>query len=366
MGNLKVNSKVARRDHKHKVYCDEDYAQDLYDTYCTHFNGKNITAKDLSKNQVVNVKVSNVTGKHITGITDSGQTVFLDLSKESKFFGRIGLDKPEVGMTMDVMVDSTDNGYTASSEKAFFIGLKRDLMDAIKSNSAAYNVKIKAINDGGFIVDLSGLECFLPGSLAAANKITDFECMIGRELLVMVETYLEPSDMFVVSAKKYIKHILPSKIKDLNLKDPYSGQITGVVDYGCFVEWDEIFTGLLHSSEMDGEAWKGLKSGDQVQFWVKEIRDNNRIILSQKGPNPEIKLYEDFREKYEGEFFDGAVVKDVKPFGIYIKMGEVTGMISPKELRRANMRVNIGDDINVFVKQVDANAKKVYLKLDEE
>ena len=93
----------------------------------------------------------------------------------------------------------------------------------------------------------------------------------------MIETYLEPSNMFVVSVKKYIKHILPSKINALDYSKAYSGHITGVKDYGCFVEWDEMFTGLLHSSEIEGDEWKNNRNGDAITFYIKEVRDNNRI-----------------------------------------------------------------------------------------
>lgn len=369
MPRLIENTSIKKRGPRHKVYCQEDYAQELYEKYCDYFeekfsNEESISTKDLGIGSIVKVTITSINEKNIIADTEFGQTLFLDYVKESKFFQKNGTI-PQIGMKLDVMIDAFKTGtYIGSTESAFNIVLKRELMDAIKTESSAYEVTVKSINDGGFIVNLSGLNCFLPGSLAAANKIVDFQSMIGKNILVMVETYLESSDMFVVSAKKYIKHILPSKIKELDYSSEYTGKVTGVKDYGVFVEWDEIFTGLLHSTETSGDSWKNLKSGDDITFYIKDVKENNRIILSQNGPNPEYLAYSEFKDKYEDEICEG-VIKDIKPFGVFIEIGSVTGMMPPKEFRKYP-RLSEGDSLEVLVKQVDAQAKRIYLKHTEE
>jgi len=354
------NTFIKKRDPKDKVFSKEDYAQDLYDAYCDHVEVTGMAAKDFKNGQIVVGVISCISEKYIE-VDIIGQTIYMDYDKELRFFKKQN-SEPQPGMEVTVMI--TDAAMsTGSAEKAFGIALKQELIHSIEDNKSAYGVTVTGINDGGFIVDLNGLSCFMPGSLAAANKINNFESMLGKEVYVMVENYLEKSDMFVVSVKKYINHILPAKIKEISYTDKYEGHVTGVTKYGVFVEWDEIFTGLLHETEIEGD-WSSINAGDKIEFFIKEVRDNNRIILSQKGPNSEVLAYIDFKDKYEGKVFDEGEIKDIKPFGVFIKMDDVTGMMTPKEFRKYP-RLTEGDIIDIYIKQVDPSARKVYLRQPE-
>lgn len=365
MGRLIENKSVKTKDPSHKVYCQEPYAQELYDRYQAYFEGRTIVPKDMEVGQICKARVDKIDGSTVVVTAESSANIFLDYGKESRFLEKTGHTlKP--GLEVDVLLETINRGnYYGSIEKAYMITLKRDLLESMKTEATAYRATIKSINDGGFMVDIAGLDCFMPGSLAAANKVLNFESMLGRELMVMVENYLESSGMFVVSNKKYIQKIIPSKIKELDLGAQFEGTATGTVDYGVFVEWDEIFTGLLHESEITDADWRNTKPGEKVKFYIKEIRENNRIILSQKGPSPEIMALTEFKAKYEGEIVMGEV-KDIKQFGAFIEMkNKVTGLLPTKELKKMG-RLKVGDDVDVYVKFVDVSARKIHLKADEE
>jgi ribosomal protein S1 len=369
MGRLIENTSIKKRNPQDKVYSDEPYAQETYDKFCDYFAGKKVTSKDMQTGELCLAQVISITGGKILVQAENTQAIYLDLLKETRFLEKQGIEtviKP--GMELDILVDGSVKGlYTGSMEQAYKSKIKRELMESLKNNDSAYKVKVKSINDGGFIVDLSGLDCFMPGSLAAANKIVNFESMIGKEVYVMVENYLEASDMFVMSNKKYIQSILPTKVKELDFGNPYSGTVTGVMAYGAFIEWDDIFTGLLHESESETSNIKAFKPGDKIQFWVKEVREGKegkdiRIILTQKGPSPEHKLYQLFKDNYENEIYDNAKVKDIKPFGVFVEMTDgIVGMLSPREFKKIG-NFKEGDSIDVFVKQVDVTSKKIHLK----
>jgi len=367
MARLTENTSIKKRTQSplDKVFCDEPYAQELYEKYCDYFEGKKVTSKDMETGEMCKAQVISINGNKILVQADNTQAIYLDLLKENKFLEKQGItENLRTGMFVDVLVDGSDKGmYTGSMEKAFKSKIKKELMVALKNKDSAYKVTVKSINEGGFIVDLGGLDCFMPGSLAAANKITNFESMLGKEIYVMVENFLEASDMFVVSNKKYIQSILPSKVKELDFGNTYSGTVTGVMAYGAFIEWDDIFTGLLHESE--GDNIKNLKAGDEIQFWVKEVREGGkdiRIILTQKGPSAEHKLYQEFKDKYEGEIFANARVKDIKPFGVFIEMKDgIVGMLSPREFKKLG-KFKEEDMVDVHVKQVDVGTKRVHLK----
>jgi len=371
MARLNENLSIKKRASSDlKVYCDEPYAQEAYEKYCDYFAGKPITTKDMNTGDLCKATVVSVVGNKVLVQAENTQAIYLDLLKESKFLEKQGITEIlRPGMSLDIQVDGSNKGmFTGSVEKAFKSKIKKELMSALKNKNAAYKITVKSINEGGFIVDLAGLDCFMPGSLAAANKITNFESMIGKEIYVMVENYLEASDMFVVSNKKYIQSILPSKVKELDFGSTYSGTVTGVMAYGAFVEWNDIFTGLLHDSEIDG-GLKDLKPGTPINFWVKEIKEGGkdiRIILTQKGPSTEHKLYQEFKDKYEGEIFGNARVKDIKPFGVFVELKDgIVGMLSPREFKKIG-KSKEDDLIEVFVKQVEVSSKKVHLKSTED
>jgi ribosomal protein S1 len=358
---LEENKSISKKNPKHKVYCQEPYAQELYDKMQAYWDGMQDTDinKDFRTGQIVEGTVSRISEGSIEVSTESGQ-LYLDAKRESRFFESYGFEVSE-GAPVTVIVTDGKRSL-ASAHEAFKENLRSELMGSIEREDVAYLVTIKSINDGGFMVDLSGLTCFMPGSLAAANKVTDFESMVGKQVHVMVETFLDKSEMFVVSAKKYIKKILPDRISGLDLTVPYRGYVTGTAKFGAFVEWDEIFTGLLHESEADGD-WKSLKRGDEVEFYIKEVRDGDRIILSQKGPNPEVAAYASFANECEGTVQEGTV-RDIKDFGVFIDFGSVTGMMTPKEFRRYR-GVQEGDRIEAMVKKVDSASRRIYLKKPE-
>jgi ribosomal protein S1 len=163
--------------------------------------------------------------------------------------------------------------------------------------------------------------------------------------------------------------VLPSKIQDLDINKKYAGNITGIAKYGIFVEFDEIFTGLLHSSKMTPELREKFKSyafspGMEISFWIKEITADKKIILTDEDPLFRRKEIEIFTEKNLGYVCDGEVVS-IQPFGALIKLQkDIVGLISQKEIKMKKKRFNIGDTIMVTVDRVHND--KIFLSLPDE
>lgn len=365
--HLKDNLSIVKRNKKDKIYCTEDYAQSLYDMM---FGGsyadagsKDLTIGENKKATIVSIDKNGIA----VADTDSCASVIIDLNKERPFFERQRVYDPEfgiaVGSVIDVAIDGASGGsFTASMGSAFTQELHKDLLLSMKTGRHAYTITIKSVNDGGFLVDLQGIECFMPGSLAGANKIVDFNGMIGKRVIVMIETYLEHTGTFVVSAKKYIQHILPERIKELDFSKVYSGNVTGTAAYGAFVEWDGIFTGLLHDSEMN-DTLTSLRPGSAVDFYIREIKEGNRIILTQKEPSPELLNYQVFKDEFEGNEIEGRI-KEIKSFGVFIEFeNDVVGMMPPREFRKTGgTKVQEGDIVLCYVKSVDVSTKKIQLR----
>lgn len=247
---------------------------------------------------------------------------------------------------------------------------KQEFFKEIKNPQKVYKAHIIDKNLGGFIALINGVNVFLPGSLAAANKIVNFDSFIGKNVYVMLEDYLKDGDTFIVSHKKYIQKILPERISQLKPDITYQGEITGTSKFGIFIEFDGIFTGLLHISEMDEITKSRFKeskyfAGDTIQFYIKEIAKDNRIILSEFPPSVDNFTIEEFKEQFEGSVIDGEITS-AKPYGYFVrflvKESAFTGLLYIKDVEDKNLRV--GSITPCFIEQVDLENKKIYLKTD--
>jgi ribosomal protein S1 len=245
-----------------------------------------------------------------------------------------------------------------------------EFKEQIGKPTAAYRAKILNKNQGGFLVEVQGIKAFLPGSLAAANKIVNFDDYIGKEIYVMIEDYLTASDIFVVSYKKYLDHILPSKLGELERNQVMKGSVTGTSRFGVFAEFNEIFTGLLHSSEMNPETLEKFnngefRSGTIIEVWLKDIKDN-KLILTETDPSIKKNEMEDFRDKVEGNFQEGVIVS-IKPHGALMEIEKgVLGLLPVKEMKKSGRRLNVGETLEVFIKKVDTSTGKIYLTMYDE
>ena len=99
-----------------------------------------------------------------------------------------------------------EEGYIELSLKEARQALIWDEAEAAIKNKTVLELPVEEANKGGFFVEVCGIDAFMPGSLAAPNKIADFQSYIGKEIIVMVEDFLKDMNSFIVSHKKYISY----------------------------------------------------------------------------------------------------------------------------------------------------------------
>lgn len=168
--------------------------------------------------------------------------------------------------------------------------------------------------------------------------------IIGKEIIVMIEDFIPEMNSFIVSHKKYIEYVLPTKIKELDKEKKYIGTITGTSRYGIFIEFEEIFTGLLHTSKMKSITLgdfkdKLFKSGDQISFYINEITKDNRIILTEEGSQERKEKIDKFIEiNKEKEII--AKVAAIMNFGIIVNYGDISGLVTNNEFRKRKIPTN--------------------------
>lgn len=363
-----------------KIYCHEPYAEEAYLAYREGtYVSKEVTQGDLLK--ILSVGTVSDTDIWFTceGFTDFN----IKVENEKRFFSLFGLTAGEfldwlnsdggkesfVAQGHTLLVEASSPSIKVSLYGGYARKQSIEFFEQIKKPVNAYTAKVIRRNDGGFLVSVAGVEGFLPGSLAATNKIADFDSYVGKEIPVMVEDYLKDSNTFVFSNKKYVSFILPRKMEMLKTDAQYSGSITGTAKYGIFVEFDEIFTGLLHSSKMTLEMKDkfnagAFKAGDEINFWIREITADKKIILTDEDPAIRHAEIEEFKEKNIGVIKGGEVIS-VKPFGTLVKIEkDIVGLISQKEIKNHKKKYNVGDKIYVTIDRVQNS--KIFLSIPDE
>jgi predicted RNA-binding protein with RPS1 domain len=363
-----------------KIYCHEPYAEELAKLYA----GMPIANKELSIGDLVRVIGINAISEKEMNVAVEG---FIDgivkFDSEKRFFAMLGLTQEEFMSNLqnpDWKASFLNSNYFARVDSihpytrvSLYAGqtekTKVEFMEQISKQTSAYYGTITGKNHGGFIISVQGIDGFLPGSLAATNIVRDFDEMIGKEIPVMVEDYLKESSTFVFSYKKYVSNILPQKIDELNREKKYEGSVTGTAKYGIFIEFDDIFTGLIHASKMSPELKEDFKNnriepGTKVSFWIKEITADKKIILTDEDPSIRQREIDDFRDASLGVIKGGEVIS-VQPFGTLVRLQkDIVGMISQKEIKTKKKKYNVGDKVMVTVERVHND--KIYLTIPNE
>jgi len=364
------NTKLKRIPSGSKIYCHEPYAQELLDGYNNYFKEvpENMSlSKDLNEGNVYPCKIVSINETEALAQTSTGQTIYIDLKKEKKDAEKLRITGISFnpGDALQAKVKKIGGTYTGSVVEYYIHSIRLELFEQIKKESSAYTVKIESINKGGYIVDLSGIKCFLPGSLAAANRITDFESYIGKELPVMIEGYVEAKDIFIVSYKKYLNKIMESKIQELDLTKKYKGYVTGTSDFGVFVEWEEVYTGLIHKTEFsEDNSITGVNPGDEIEFYVKEIKDNNRLTLTLEKPLERNVIIHDLDKQIKDGTCEQikARIKHKRKNGVLIDLVEfgLMALIPQEKIGKKTKNLKPGDDLLVTVYEVEPASGKIF------
>ena len=367
--------------HGANVYNHEPYALEYYEMAILGYDYDNKEPLVGETRKII--AISSINDKELiismSGFIDG----VIDLKAEKTFMTRSGITTEEfvewlktddgkktfLSQGYQVTVEAVKPHIKVSLSKGEIIKIRSEFFEQIKNPTNAYYGKIIEKNGGGFIINVGGLPGFLPGSLAATNIVRDFDAMIGKTIPVVVEDYLKDSDTFVFSYKKYVSMILPNKINELNLDTKYTGSVTGVAKYGIFVEFEDIFTGLIHTSKMTPECRdrfsKGeFKPGSDVSFWIKEITPDKKIILTDEDPSVRRAEIEEFKEKNLGSIKGGEVIS-VQPFGTLVKLQkDIVGLISQKEIKTKKKNFSIGETVMVSIDRVHND--KIFLSLPAE
>lgn len=306
--NLVKNKSVSvDSNDKIVVYCHEDYARELLAKYISNNNENVPTAKDMIPGRLMKITNISVCGKNNLLVdTTGGGSFVIDLNKERELVKAFGVESVEMfAESIKEHPESAENVIAANPYVKVLdnrVSMWEGHLDEVsaqlekqlksKESSTYFNATILETNNGGYIVDIGGLKCFMPGSMAAAGIITDFQSLIGKSMRVMVVNYIQGKG-YVVSYKKYLSTVMPKLVSEqLSVDMRVYAKVTGLSKNGIFVQFDDkdgepTFGGLIYRDDMSPAMEEMFNDGvymvgDMLYCYIHAINMEDgkvRIVL---------------------------------------------------------------------------------------
>jgi small subunit ribosomal protein S1 len=173
----------------------------------------------------------------------------------------------------------------------------------------------------------------------------------------------------IVSHREYLNTLIPGTIDDLNenIKEQITGIVTGTTKFGVFAEFNTCLTGLIPNTELDDETLElfnrgNIEPGDTISFWAKEIINDKKIILTQKGPRED--LWDSVEERYKPMMITTGTVTKVAKYGAFVELEKgISGLIHKTKLK--DMLLDRGDKVNIRIQSVNISERKITMTLAE-
>ncbi|WP_250630560.1 30S ribosomal protein S1 [Rhodoflexus caldus] len=328
------------------------------------------TLSEVKQNEVVRGTVVSITDRDVVlniGFKSDG------LVPLSEFRDVTDL---KVGDTIDVYVENpedTNGQLILSRKKAKIVKAWENIENALQNDSVIEGL-VKRRTKGGLIVDIFGVEAFLPGSQIDVKPIRDFDIYVGKKMEVKVVKINYANDNVVVSHKVLIEKDLESQraeiLNNLEKGQVLEGVIKNMTNFGVFIDLGGV-DGLLHITDI---SWGRINHPEEVLSLDQKVNvvvldfdeDKKRISLGMKQliPHPWDSLPAEIQV---GSRVKGKIV-NVADYGAFLEiMPGVEGLIHVSEmswsqhLRNPQDFIKIGDELEAVVLTLDREERKMSL-----
>lgn len=276
----------------------------------------------------------------------------------------------KVGDEVEVLVlekEDKDGQLSLSRRQARQVRSWQNVVDYFKSGEVVTG-NITSKTKGGMIVDINGLETFLPGSQIDVKPVTDYDQYVGKTMDFKVVKINEQIRNAVVSHKALIESDLEQQRGEIMAKlekgQVLEGTIKNVTDFGAFVDLGGV-DGLLYITDISwgriSHPSEVLSNGQTLNVVVLDFDDEKKRIslgLKQLTPHPWDNLPEEIKE---GATVKGKIV-NIEDYGAFLEvMPGVEGLIHVSEITWSSQPINAKE----FFKMGDAYEAKV-VTLDKE
>lgn len=325
------------------------------------------SVKQLAQGESVTGNVLSIR-KHEVLVDLGAHGIGLVPRREVGFYRNLNIGDEVMASIVDTELD---NGYSLLSLRKAVKDRGWDEVFAKMESGEIIEVSPYDANRGGLLVEYDGVRGFLPVSQLSAEHyprvggsdkdeiLQRLNALIGKKLAVRILDCDRKANKLIFSEKEAIKDGLAARFEKLAVGDKVSGVVTGVVDFGVFVNVDGI-EGLVHISEISWERVNNpndyVKVGDIINAKIIAI-DKDRLSLSikQLTEDPWMTEVDQFKP---GDKVEGTVTR-ITPFGAFVQISPaVEALVHVSELGG-------GDDIDPE-KVFTLNERKEFIVLEIE
>ncbi len=286
-------------------------------------------------------------------------------------------------VTVSVIDPEMEEGHALLSMKRAVKDRGWDELQRITDANEIVEVVPYDANRGGLLVELEGIRGFLPVSQLAAGHyprvsgadkdeiLQKLHALTNHPLRVRVLDVSRKDNKLIFSEKEAVKDDMQSRFAELKVGDTVEGVVTGVIDFGAFVNVDGI-EGLVHISEISWERVDNprnyVKVGEDLKAKIIAI-DKDRLSLSikQMSEDPWLEQVKAFKS---GDVVEGKVTR-ITPFGAFVQISpSVEALVhvsemSDEEAVDPEQLFKLNEKKQFKVLDIDTENRKIALSLKD-
>ncbi len=316
-------------------------------------------------------------------VSISEDNVVLDIGFKSD--GLVSLsefrDTPDVkvGDEIEVYVDETENalGQLVLSRKKAIAEGAWERIQAIMEKGEIVKGYIQSRTKGGLVVDIMGMDAFLPGSQIEVKPVRDYDQYVGKTMEFKVVKINEVYKNVVISHKALIEDDIEAQkaemISKMEVGQVLEGTVKNMTSFGVFVDLGGL-DGLLHITDI---SWGRINHPEDVLTLDQKIQvavlefDNEKKRISLGMKQLTAHPWDSMKELKEGEKVSGKVVT-VADYGAFVEIEPgVEGLIHVSEmswsqhLRNPSDFIKVGDEVEAVILDIDKEEHKLSLGLKQ-
>lgn len=350
---------------------DDEYSQEEFMALAKLYTD---SFRDVKEGELIKGKIVRV----------QGDNVIIDVGFKSE--GSIPLNEfpegvePKLGQEIEVVLESVEDqegNLVLSKQRADFLRIWERVLRAYETGEIIEGKIVKRIK-GGMVVDLLGMEAFLPGSQIDIRPIRDFDAFVGQTMDFKVVKVNVPTENVVVSHKVLVEEEIADQrdaiLHSLEKGQILEGTVKAITDFGVFVDLGGV-DGLIHITDL---SWgrinhpnEVVKLDEVIKVVVTEFdEEKKRISLSLKKllPHP----WENIEDRFNiGDKVSGRVVS-LTDYGAFIEIEKgIEGLIHNSEMswtqhiKHPSQVVAMGQMVEAVILSLDKEDKKISLGIKQ-
>lgn len=317
----------------------------------------------------------------VVGLTKTDAVINIGFKSDGLISLNEFRDSPiKIGDEVEIMVvekEDRDGNLNLSRKQARITRAWEKIVNAHKTGEVVTGT-VTSKTKGGLIVDVFGMETFLPGSQIDVKPVTDYDQFVGKTMEFKVVKVNETIKNAVVSHKALIESDIEAQRAEIMAKlekgQVLEGTIKNITDFGAFMDLGGL-DGLLYITDISwgriNHPSEVLKLDQKLNVVVLDFDDDKKRIslgLKQLTPHPWDVLAESVKE---GETVKGKVV-NIEDYGAFLEiMPGVEGLVHVSEITWANTPVNakeyfkLSDEHEAKIVTLDKDSRKMSLSIKQ-